>query len=61
MNYQSAKANWFPTQSVAYLLKQVLYQDSWLIRSFRPLSGFKPEKLTGCIISLGYHELFNQK
>ena len=59
MNYQSAKANWFPTQSTAFLLRKVLCQDSWLIRSFRPLSGFKPENLTDCVMRLGYRLLFN--
>ena len=62
MNYQSAKANWFPTQSVAsqFLVRSYTKTVGLYDSSYRYLIFNKPEKYQNdCVIGLGYHPLFN--
>ena len=62
MNYQSAKANWFPTQSVAlqFLVRSYTKTVGLYDSSYRYLIFNKSEKYQNdCVIGLGYHPLFN--
>ncbi len=62
MNYPSAKANGFPTQSVAlqFLVRSYTKTVGLYDSSYRYLIFNKPEKhQNDCVIGLGYRPLFN--
>lgn len=61
MNYQSAKANWFPTQSTAslFLMKSYVKTVGLYDSSYRYLVSTNQKIIFDCVIGLGYRPLFN--